>query len=654
MIFTNREEKLVDAFLELGSLSLKEMSDILQVSSRTVYRTLSDLMLTLKTENIQVVKKGKQYYLEGDLTPLKNANDSTTIISNRLLGITYDLLNSSKPLINEELQRRYQVSNVTIIQSISQIEERLKDFKLDIVRNRGYLIEGTIWGKRKVLAILLTNAISTQDFNNDQYNLFECLNKDILKHCKTSFDKEKSNLGDLDPKIRQYLIILLALADNTLPTTPVGSVSRKALGISQSIFTNLSKLVSSKLYGLQEVLFFASILDETDLMRQETPLFQERFDGDFYYSVSQLIDMVSRLTKIEFFRDKQLFHFLFQHLKLSLAVPILFPEFSRNHVAYLATQNNTYLHNVVSLVVKDIFPNYIQNDYEYSLLTLHFASSLRRSPDIYPISMLLITDERPLVRSVLVSKIKSAAPFVGNIRVISTSQLKDHDTEDYDYCLSTKHISQCQMDIISIFPSTKEIIELQERLQDVQLNRTIRQRKREVEVKKYDIQTYLSASTHLLRNFKLISYSNPQEFTEMVNTLVNYLDNVSEKSYLAAKMVSRFDESPMAIPKTNLLLLHTQSHAILESQFLVVQLDKPVLSKSMNHELEEVHRVLVMLTKINESNEVRDLMTAISQSIIENNLYTEIYKTGNREILYQLLNTIFNERIKKLEEKNEI
>ena len=74
----------------------------------------------------------------------------------------------------------------------------------------------------------------------------------------------------------------------------------------------------------------------------------------------------------------------------------------------------------------------------------------------------------------------------------------------------------------------------------------------------------------------------------------------------------------------------------------------------MNHELEEVHRVLVMLTKINESDEVRDLMTAISQSIIENNLYTEIYKTGNREILYQLLNTIFNERIKKPPEKNEI
>ncbi|MTV73987.1 transcriptional regulator, partial [Streptococcus pneumoniae] len=49
------------------------------------------------------------------------------------------------------------------------------------------------------------------------------------------------------------------------------------------------------------------------------------------------------------------------------------------------------------------------------------------------------------------------------------------------------------------------------------------------------------------------------------------------------------------------------------------------------------------------SEEARDLMTAISQSIIENHLYTEIYKTGNQSIIYQMLNTIFNEKIKKLE-----
>ena len=46
MLLTKREEQLVKAFLQVGKLSLKEMADILQVSSRTVYRTLSDLMLS--------------------------------------------------------------------------------------------------------------------------------------------------------------------------------------------------------------------------------------------------------------------------------------------------------------------------------------------------------------------------------------------------------------------------------------------------------------------------------------------------------------------------------------------------------------------------------------------------------------------------------
>ena len=43
MLFTNREEQLIKAFLELGKLSVKEMMELLKVSTRTVYRTISDL-----------------------------------------------------------------------------------------------------------------------------------------------------------------------------------------------------------------------------------------------------------------------------------------------------------------------------------------------------------------------------------------------------------------------------------------------------------------------------------------------------------------------------------------------------------------------------------------------------------------------------------
>ena len=79
------------------------------------------------------------------------------------------------------------------------------------------------------------------------------------------------------------------------------------------------------------------------------------------------------------------------------------------------------------------------------------------------------------------------------------------------------------------------------------------------------------------------------------------------------------------------------------------ELKLPISALSMKREKEEVKRCLLMLMSKEASEEVRDLMTAISQSVIENHLYTEIYKTGNQSIIYQMLNTIFNEKIKKLE-----
>ena len=105
----------------------------------------------------------------------------------------------------------------------------------------------------------------------------------------------------------------------------------------------------------------------------------------------------------------------------------------------------------------------------------------------------------------------------------------------------------------------------------------------------------------------------------------------------------------MAIPETGLMLLHTQSSSVKQSGFYICDLEQPVSAISMNRTPEVISRVLVMLTGMNESVTVRELMSAIGQSIIENHLYTEIYKTGIKAIIYQLLNQIFTENIKKLE-----
>lgn len=637
------------AFLQVGKLSVKEMVDILQVSSRTVYRTLSDLTESLSKEKIHLIKEGKKYYLSGNLAALSDYQADTTYTSNqRQTLMAYQLLTSQEVVTNEQLQERFLVSNVTVIQDIAEIERALTVFGLQLVRQRGYQVESTSSQKRRFLAILLANSISIQDFWADNYPDFPILRVERLRQVRQVFERYQSLLGDLDPKLKEFLMILLGLADNQGELNQQANVSKLALEFAQKVFTDLAKEVK-RFYSIQEIIYFATILDEIIIKRQEVPLFSESFDSGFYYSVSQLVDSISRFTKIDFVKDRELFPLLFHHIRLSLAVPVLFPDSATTNVAYLATQRNPFLHSLVSLVMQDLFPSYIHNEYEYELVTLHFASSLRRSPDIYPIRMLLVTDERPLTTSVLVSKIKSIAPFVGWMDVQSTTNLGSLHLEQYDYCLATRPIPQMEIDVISTFPSTKEILDLQERLQSIQEDRTVAVREDIVVNKHYDLQAYLKGSSQLLEYFSLYDLENRATFEETVVQIVEELPFIKDCDYLAHKLISRFEMSPLAIPNTNLALIHTQSSQVIQSQFQVVSLRQPVTALSMNNHPENVQRVLVMLTKLGEQEEIRELMTAISQSIIENNLYTEIYRTGNQEIIYQLLNSIFNEKIKQWE-----
>lgn len=649
MLLTKREEQLMKAFLQVGKLSLKEMADILQVSSRTVYRTLSDLTDFLVEHEIDLVKDGKKYYLSGDLSALEDYKTLDSYSpSQRLELMTYQLLTSQEVITNEQFQEQFLVSNVTVIQDIAVIEKRLSDFDLCLVRHKGYGIEGTNSQKRRLLAILLTNAIAIQDFWQDNYDNYPSLDKEVVEESRRAFESHQTVLGDIDSKLKQLLIILLSLADNQGELDHRVGVSKEALDFSQKVFMRLAQ-ASKRFYSIQEIIFFASILDELIIKRQEVPLFRESFDSSFYYNISQLIDSVSRFTKIDFIKDRLLFPLLFNHIRLSLAVPVLFPDHATTNVAYLATQKNPFLHRLVSLVMQDIFPTYLHNEYEYELVTLHFASSLRRSPDIYPIRLLLVTDERPLTTSVLVSKIKNIAPFVEWIDVQSTTNLSQLNLEHYDYCLTTKPVGQDGLDLISTFPNTQEILDLQETLQAIQENRTVLIREDIKEEHHYDLQAYLKASSQVLQSFRLIHLGQQTSFDEAVVATVGELDHVADRAYLADKLLSRFAVSPLAIPQTNLALIHTQSSQVRHSQFVIVELENSVSALSMNNQQEEVQRILVMLTPLGVEAEVRELMTAISQSIIENKLYTEIYRTGNQEIIYQLLNSIFTETIKKLE-----
>lgn len=650
MLLTKREEQLLKAFLHVGKLSMQDMTEILQVSSRTIYRTLSDLTDSIEHYGIEITKHGKYYILTGELDDLPTELEVLVEYSpqERQELITYRLLTENGYVTNEVLQECTKVSNVTIIQDISDIDKRLLDFDLKIERQKGYRISGDSVSKRRFLAILLTNCISVADFSTGNFGSFDILEADRTRLASQIVNKQLSGFPDMDARMKMFFAILLSLIGQEQNIENLPNTSKQALEISQKIFQAYSKQ-TEQFYSIQEIIYFASILDELIIKRQENPLFTEKFDGEFFYNISNLIDTVSMYTKIDFFKDKVLFNFLFHHIRLSLGVPILFQGESLPESVQLLVERNKFLYTVISLLVNDIFPKYLHTEYEYGMIALHFISSLGRSPEIYPVRILLLTDERRVTRDLLVSKIKSVAPFVEWIDIQSLADYHSIDLSQYDYILSTKPLANQEIDVISSFPTVKELLELQERLQYVQAHRTIVARDAIAPEKNYDLQDYLISSSQLLSQFELVQLENEQSFERTVEQIIQYQKNVSDYDYLTRKLLSHFHNSPMAIPNTGLVLLHSQSSKVTTNSFTMFELKLPISALSMKREEEEVKRCLLMLMSKEASEEVRDLMTAISQSIIENHLYTEIYKTGNQSIIYQMLNTIFNEKIKKLE-----
>ncbi|MGT2929616.1 BglG family transcription antiterminator [Streptococcus dentasini] len=648
MIFTKREEKLIKAFLEIGKLSVDDIQKILDVSQRTAYRTLADLTESLSQIDIVLAKDRKKYGLSGDISKLSalySMEDYSR--SERLNLICLDLLLSDTPLTNAYFQERFMVSNVTIIQDVNEISQRLADFDARLDRKQGYRLEVTTEQRRYLLAVLLTNMVSTADFKAGKINVPDRL-QERIKEAKKTFRDCQSFVPEMDPKLLQFFTSLLALSKFFGQPQTVLHVSKQALELSQELFTSYARL-TAQAYGTNDILYWASQLDELYIKRQENPLYVENFDSQYFYSVTNLIDKVSSFTKINFIKDKTLFKFLFHHILLSLAIPYLFPDRSMSSTAHVIAYQNEFLHRIIRLVVQDLFPAYIQNEAEYELITLHFASSIRRSPDIYPIQVLMLTNQRPLAVELLVTKIKSVAPFVQSVQIKHLDEFSQEDLEHYDYILSTSPIDSQGVDTISTYPNTAEILHLQEQLQAVQLRRN-QQRERSIEiVGKTDLQAYLEASQSLLEHFQLRRLDNSSSFEETVAETIADLTAISDTVYLTEKLLKRFELSPFAIPETGLALLHTQSRAVEKSQFMVYSLTQTIEVQSMNHEMENVSRLLVMLTEENSSLETKRLMSAIGQSIIENHLYTEIYKTGNQEIIYQLLNKIFTETIKDLE-----
>lgn len=189
--------------------------DELKVSKRTVYRTLSDLSQSLSSAEIRVEKVAGRYELVGDLENLSDLASQTNFSpKERLLYITYLLLVSDQKLTNEFLQEKLEVSNVTIINDISLVENRLANFGYSVDRRKGYRLteQSPLLDRRQFLAVVLAQSISLAQLRSQAVEDYAVLDLTQLGHASDVIHKFKADLLHIDGKMEEFFIILLTLS----------------------------------------------------------------------------------------------------------------------------------------------------------------------------------------------------------------------------------------------------------------------------------------------------------------------------------------------------------------------------------------------------------------------------------------------------------
>lgn len=641
MLVTSREQKLIQAFIKSGgSLTVAEMVDVTGTSRRTLYRDLEKLQASLP-EKVSLRATEAGYRLSGDLTELSKAHELVEFtVTERLYGELLLLIDDQASIAR--LTENFGISQPTATNDLRAIDQALAENGLKLERERGLKIVGKEENIRSVLAssMYAVSSISeslTGDFAHNKILSF--LDLTPFFQAKETFDR--IDLPEMTDKTRVLMQIFLAaslfrLAHKQVITTEnTRRPSKNALNFVQLLLTKLS----TQDFTISEITYLASVYDVLFFGFGREVLFMEKFDSDFSYRIRQLIDEVSSRMSIEFSKDDRLYGLLYAHLKGTDVLPELFSD-KQNDFVKKIEKDNQKIFQVVQVVLPSVFERNFSS-MEIAFVTLHFVATLERSDLVLPLRTALVTSRGRISCEFLVSDLRKNFPFLKKIDIIQTSV--KFDKSQYDAIFTTEK----DLDYIYVNRTLEQnnLDEIRHKLREIQqTHRTIDFDSNEKSF--INLSQLFSIGNLILTTFQITDIDNQPQLSDVINQVVR-LVNSSEPIILKKILKQRFDETHLAIPETQIALLHGVHDSVEQPSFQIFDLSREVEVLAMNRKNIKIKRVLLLLSPPDIADYAAYLLGKISSSIIENKLYTTIYDSGNYAVISELLRQIITEAIRK-------
>ena len=278
----------------------------------------------------------------------------------------------------------------------------------------------------------------------------------------------------------------------------------------------------------------------------------------------------------------------------------------------------------------------------------HFASSFEKHGYRRDLQILVICASGIGTSKILKTRLERSIPEIEHIDVVRAVDLSEVDVDHYEIIFSTIVLAGFDYDYTLIDPilDDQEIDTIKKRLSQyprIKKVKTTPTQSVKPKVSFDKIKRLIQMANQIMEDFEVIQIREPYETTS------DYIDvYFNDNQRLADKLKNRLSRSPLAIPDSGIMLLHTTDDSMTQPVLKLHHLDHALEAMGMDRQLTKVNRIIVML-----GSELMDELTTeffgkISSSIIEEEDYMKIYQNGEAKDIKKLFEHLSVEMIEQL------
>ena len=409
MYIPGRERRILEILLDRDTfVTVKELAEALDVSKRTIHRDLKNAETTLMKYDITLVKKASVgLKVQGTQEARQHLHQDLSIVAShdylpeeRQAIILSSLFSAREPVKLFTLADELHVTFTTIINDLDELEAQLFEYKLELIRKRGFgvQIHGEEKNKRQAISHLITKYIDPfelislykenvqKDYEQHQSiaeRLLGLVQADRLQALEKAVEQIKQELPyELADNAYIGLIVHLALAverlkngdtinfDETHLTQIEGTEEyRTATILSQKLEKALELTIPEAEIGYITMHLLGAKLRAGDHYVIEDSAM------DIAYKAKELIQYVSTVLDVQLTQSATLLNDLVAHLKP--AIYRMKKEMKiTNPIIEDIERDYKELFMLMKEAVSVVFPNLKFPREEIGFLVLHFGSVL--------------------------------------------------------------------------------------------------------------------------------------------------------------------------------------------------------------------------------------------------------------------------------------